>query len=217
VSGCHHDPWSPSAQSPFARFGCYPLLGVLSGHLGERYPSFIALTGSRASPPASSRFQPRPIRQVFDRLLPAPAGRWTFPTLSSQSLQRRLDPCPAVSLQCTCPFLPEGHRPSLRPDPFGTPSSSCIAASAWPSFQGCSHSFMFSLLCSLGPQTAPTAPLARWAAGPYTPRIDHGLPLMTCGIATCLNRAIGRTGLPPAGLWSCRLLPGPEGFHTYLE
>jgi hypothetical protein len=99
------------------------------------------------------------------RLPPAPAARWTFPTLSPQSLQRRLDPYPAVPLHCTHPFLPEGHRPSRGKYPFGTPSLSCIAASAGPLFQGCSHSFMFSLPCLLGPQTAPTAPLARWAAG----------------------------------------------------
>jgi hypothetical protein len=38
-------------------------------------------------------------------------------------------------------------------------------------FRGCSHSFTFGLLHSLGPQTAPTAALTRRAAGPFTPRI----------------------------------------------
>ena len=33
------------------------------------------------------------------------------------------------------------------------------------------------------------------------------LPTMNCGIATCLNRAIDMTGLSPAGLQPCRLLP----------
>ena len=33
------------------------------------------------------------------------------------------------------------------------------------------------------------------------------LPNMSRGIATCLNRAIGTAGLPPAGLRPCRLLP----------
>jgi hypothetical protein len=33
------------------------------------------------------------------------------------------------------------------------------------------------------------------------------LPTLTCGIATCLNRASDMTGLSPAGLWPCRLLP----------
>jgi len=108
-------------------------------------------------------------------LLPAPAGEWTFPTLSPQSLQRRLDPYPAVSPRCSLPFLPEGHRPHLRSERFGTPVSSCIAASAGHVFRGCSHSFMFRLPCLLDPPTAPTAPLSRWAAGPFTPRIGHAV------------------------------------------
>ena len=70
------------------------------------------------------------------RLPPAPAGRWTFPTLSPQSLQRRLDPYPAVPLHCSYPFLPEGLRPLRMGNTFGTPSISCIAASAGPSFPG---------------------------------------------------------------------------------
>ncbi len=45
------------------------------------------------------------------RLSPVPAGGWPFPTLSLQSLRRRLDPYPAASLECTCPFLPREHRP----------------------------------------------------------------------------------------------------------
>jgi len=125
------------------------------------------------------------------RLPPAPAGRWTFPTLSPQSLQRRLDPYPAVSLHCSYPFLPEGLRPLRMGNPFGTPSLSCIAASAGPSFRGCSHSFMFSLPCLLGPPTAPTASLSRWAAGPFTPRIDHAV--------TCHD--LWHRYLPESGNW----------------
>ena len=45
------------------------------------------------------------------RLSPVPAGRWPFPTLSLQSLRRCLDPYPAVSFQCYCPFLPGRQRP----------------------------------------------------------------------------------------------------------
>ena len=41
-------------------------------------------------------------------------------------------------------------------------------------------------------------------------RLHHamnlGLPPRNCGIATCLNRAIGTAGLSPAGLWPCRPL-----------
>ena len=38
-------------------------------------------------------------------------------------------------------------------------------------FRGCSHSFIFRLLRSLGPQIASTAASSCWAAGPFTPRI----------------------------------------------
>jgi len=41
------------------------------------------------------------------------------------------------------------------------------------------------------------------------------LPVMNCGIATCLNRAIGMAGLSPAGLRPCRLLPDPY-LRNYL-
>ena len=125
------------------------------------------------------------------RLPPAPAGTWTFPTLFPQSLQSRLDPYPAVPLRCSYPFLPEGLRLHISGHMFSTPRLSCIAASAGEGFQGCSHSFMFNLLCLLGPQTAPTAPLSRWAAGPYTPRIDHAV--------TCHD--LWHRYLPESGNW----------------
>lgn len=56
------------------------------------------------------------------RLSPVPAGNRPFPTLSPQSLYRCMDPYPAVFLQCLCPFLPEGLRPHLREQRFGTPN-----------------------------------------------------------------------------------------------
>jgi hypothetical protein len=41
---------------------------------------------------------------------------------NSQSLRRCLDPYPAASLQCICSLLPEGQRPHLRRQRFGTPN-----------------------------------------------------------------------------------------------
>jgi hypothetical protein len=82
-------------------------------------------------------------------------------------------------------------------------------------FRGCSHSVMFRLPCSLGPQVAPTAEAhSLRAAGPFTPRNEHVVTHMSCGIATYLNRAIDMAGLSPAGLQPCRLLPrsGREDF-----
>jgi len=55
------------------------------------------------------------------RLSPVPAGKRSFPTLSPQSLYRCLDPYPAAFLRCFYPFLPEGLRPHLREQRFGTP------------------------------------------------------------------------------------------------
>jgi len=49
------------------------------------------------------------------RLLPAPAGRWPFPTLSLQVCPRMLGPWSRRGVECTCLFLPQQHRPSLRP------------------------------------------------------------------------------------------------------
>ena len=120
ASGCRHDPWSPSAQSPFARFGCYPRLGVLNGPPRRALPLLHRSYGLTRQSIHLLTFSALAYTPGLRRLLPAPAGAWTFPTLSPQSLQRRLDPYPAVSLRCSYPFLPEGHRPHLRSERFGT-------------------------------------------------------------------------------------------------
>ena len=74
-------------------------------------------------------------------------------------------------------------------------------------FRGCSHFFMFRLPHLLGPPVVPTAGTSSRAAGPFTPRNGLGVTPKNCGIATCLNRAIGTAGLSPARLWPCRPLP----------
>jgi hypothetical protein len=77
----------------------------LEGH----YPFFFAHTGSCARPKPSHRLQfPSPMGLC--RLLPVPAGRWPFPTLSLNSLCRCLDPYPAMFSWCTRPFLPRRRR-----------------------------------------------------------------------------------------------------------
>lgn len=107
------------------------------------------------------------------RLPPTPAGHWTFPTLSLQSLCRRLDPYPAMSLRCSCPFLHEGRRPHVTGNTFGTQENPCYATSTGSRISG---------LQSFDHLQAPT--LARppgrthrshlhWAARPYTPRITR--------------------------------------------
>ena len=125
--------------------------------LEEHYPFFVAHTGSCARPKPSHRLQfPSPMGLC--RLLPIPAGRWPFPTLSLHSLCRCLDPYPGMSPLCTYPFLPEVQRPSpklqgARPIQL-SPQSSFNGVSK---SRGCSHSLMFRPPHSLDPPAAPTA------------------------------------------------------------
>jgi hypothetical protein len=109
----------PRAQSPFARWRCY---------LHRRNVSCIASEG--VTPPSSLIRAHAPDQNppvVFGspywtglcRLLPVPAGRWSFPTLSLQSVHRRLDPYPGMPLWCICPFLPRELQPHPRCTGFG--------------------------------------------------------------------------------------------------
>jgi len=73
----------PSAQSPFACHKRYLLQGGVLHHLEGRYPCFLALTGSCVRPNSSARTSCSAlISSGLCRLLPAPAGRRPFPTLS---------------------------------------------------------------------------------------------------------------------------------------
>ena len=171
-------------------------------------PSSLLRTHAPDQPPPSVSVFPCPLGLY--RLSLIPAGRWPFPTLSPQSLYRCLDPCPAASLRCAYPFLLEGLRSHLRQQRFGTPGDRHYATSTTKLFRGCSHSIMFKLPYLLDPQVA----LTTGRTCPERPgRVRHAelmrLPTMSCGIATCLNRAIGTAGLAPAGWRPCRLLHCP--------
>ena len=150
------------------------------------------------------------------RLLPVPAGRWPFPTLSPQSVYRRLDPYPAAPLRCFSRFFPKG---------FGLASD--VTSSAR---QNITSQCNFNDAALLG---AAVIPLCSGSHTCSTPRLHpplrihlagrpgllrHAMPIwlpnMSRGIATCLNRAIGTAGLPPAGLRPCRLLPTSGSIQT---
>ena len=153
-----------------------------------RYPSFIAHTDSCARPKPSHRLR-SPYTAGLCRLLSAPAGRWPFPTLSPQSVYRCLDPYPAVPLRCSCPFLPEEHRPHHQVKRFGTRNIPAMQLQQGHVFRGCSHSLMFRLPYSLGPQVAPTAGLTvPGQPGRLHHAMNMGLPPTNRGIATCPNR-----------------------------
>ena len=92
-------------------------------------------------PPPASRHCPWP--GGLCRLSPVPAGRWPFPTLSLQSVRRRLDPYPAAFLGCLCPLLLQEHRPHVTGNTFGTRSVTLRCNFAGRRFRGCSHSMTF--------------------------------------------------------------------------
>jgi hypothetical protein len=110
----------PRAQSPFARLRHY----LHRRHVyctaseGVTPPSSLIRThASNQNPPYRFRF---PYTEGLCRLLSAPAGSWPFPTLSLRSVYRCLDPYPATTYRCMCPFLPDRHRPLLRVKKIGS-------------------------------------------------------------------------------------------------
>jgi hypothetical protein len=85
-----------------------------------RYPSVIATASSCASPPPSHGLSGEPWSAGLRRLLSAPAGRRTFPTLSLWIFPQMPGPLPWRSPRCSCSLLPLRHRPSPRSDRVGT-------------------------------------------------------------------------------------------------
>jgi hypothetical protein len=89
-------------------------------------------------------------------------------------------PTPLASRRSTGQDHNQGHRPRLMPAKLGTPNGPCNATSTGGGFRGGSHSLMFRLPDSLGPQIAPTTAMAMHtqrlhrAARPFTSRNGHG-------------------------------------------
>ena len=160
----------PSPQGSFARPGALPRPerrhASLQRTLLLLHCSYEPMRQTKSLPPSPA---------FVCRLLPVPAGRWPFPTLSPQSVYRRLDPYPRSAPSVLLPFLPEGLRPRLRCDRLGTIKNNvAMQLQRRGSSRGCSHSFMFRLPYSLDPPVAPTAANpSRRAAGPFTPRNAH--------------------------------------------
>ena len=112
-------PGPPRAQSPFARLRRYPfrrdVLCITSE--GVTPPSLLLRTHAPdQNPPIlfGSPYSTGPCR-----LSPVPAGWWSFPTLSLQSIHRCLDPYPGMPLWCPRPFLPRELQPHPRCTDFG--------------------------------------------------------------------------------------------------
>ena len=112
-SGCVLSLETAECPEPLCPWRALPAHGATSRVASEDITPPSSLIRAHASdqvPPGASVVPrtPGPCR-----LSPVPAGGWPFPTLSLQSLRRRLDPYPAASLECTLP-IPSSRAPASR-------------------------------------------------------------------------------------------------------
>jgi len=146
------------------------------------------------------------------RLLPAPAGRWPFPTLSLRPLRRRPDPYPAALLGCSCPFLHRGQRSHPTRNGFDARNDPCQATSSREPISRL-QSFVYLRAPTLA-RPPGCSDRSVQDAGP--PGLSHHaspgrLPAPGCGVATCPTWTTDMAGLSPAGSQPCRLLLPAHG------
>jgi len=152
VSGNRHVPRAPShalgvtrgvEMSRISSEGVAPPSSLIRTHAPDQNPPY--------------RFR-SPYTEGLCRLLSAPAGRWPFPTLSPQSVSRRLDPYPAAFL-ATLSVWTRSQDTGLAPVLTSSARENLPAMQLQQggAFRGCSHSLMFRLPYLLGPPIAPAA------------------------------------------------------------
>ena len=179
------------AESPFALSRYYPSRSRLqAAWVGVTRPSSLLRTHApdRDAPRAFALARSLGLR----RLLRAPAANRPFPTLSLQSLSRRLDPYPVVMSRCFSSFLPKTLRPHITRDTFGSPDNPCMATSAGRLISG-----LQSFAHVQAPRLArPPGCSRRFIAEERPGRLHHAslgwLPAPRCGIATCVNEQFTR-------------------------
>jgi len=147
----------PRAQSPFARLRRDPFRRDVFCITSEGATPPSSLLRTHASDPIPPVLFGFPYLTGLCRLSPVPAGNGPFPTLSLQSLHRRLDPYPEMPLWCSRPFLPRELQPQPRCTHFDASTSRRNATPTATHLRGGSHFVMFRLPWSLAPQVAPTA------------------------------------------------------------
>lgn len=160
-------------RGPLPGFWRYLFQGNVQHCLSRHYSTFNAHTASCASPLTSPLFRIT-YKESLCRSLPTPAGQRTFPTLSPQSLCRRLVPYPAVFLRCSYPFLPQERRLHVTGNTFSTRNLSLQCYFHREAYFGAAdiRSSSGSHTC-LASRLHPPQPSFYWAARPYTPRIAH--------------------------------------------
>ena len=118
----------------------------------HRYYELMRQSETLRLPPVSPR------SAGLRRLLPAPAGSRTFPTLSLRIFPCVLGPLPRLPSWCSCPFLPTRQRPSRPFDAVGARQCSVPSRLRYGcQFRGCNHSLTFRPAGLLATQIAPTA------------------------------------------------------------
>jgi len=113
----------PSAQSPFACARCYLTHRGLDGPRQQVFPCLHRSYGLMRQSSTLPLPTDSPWTTGLCRLLSAPAGPRTFPTLSLRILPCVLGPLPRQLVWCMYPFLPTRHRPSPRSDRVGAQQS----------------------------------------------------------------------------------------------
>ena len=208
-SGCVLSLETAECPEPLCPWRALPAHGATSRVASEDITPPSSLIRAHASdqvPPGASVVPrtPGPCR-----LSPVPAGGWPFPTLSLQSLRRRLDPYPAASLECTCPFLPREHRPHATEDAFGTRNCPCNATSTGSRISGL-QSFVYLQAPTLArpPDCIHRSIFVLGGRAVYTTHRPGGYPFRDVASLRV------RLGLAPAGLQPCRLLPSASGSST---
>ena len=165
----------PRAQSPFACLRCYLAPRGLDGPRQQVFPclprSYGLMRQSSTLPwPTDS-----PWTTGLCRLLSAPAGQRTFPTLSLRIFPYVLGPLPPAARVVRLPVSSHTTTafPSFGP---GRRSTMCrTATSLRRAFRGCSHSRMFRPIGLLATQIAPTDTAVPYGSRDFYVRASRGL------------------------------------------
>ena len=173
---------------------------------GMTLPSSLVRTHAPILPPP--RASGVPSTPGLCRLLSAPAGRRTFPTLLYTSFPACLDPYPGGSCGARTRFFP--HDSGLPPVRTGSALHHVRTATlVRRPCRGCSHSLMFRPAGLLATPVAPTdITNAMWQPWLLRPSLSRFVTSPCPGYANRPNRAIDGMGtFTPSDTQPCRLLP----------
>ena len=197
----------PSAQSPFARAGVTShVMMSRTRSAGITPPASLLRAHAPVLPPPRASVVPS--TPGLCRLLSAPAGRRTFPTLSLRIFPCVLGPLPRRLVWCTYPFLPTRQRPSPRSDRVGAPQCPYSDFSTAPFSRLQSFPDVQARRFARHPDRSYRYGVHRMAAVAFHPSLSRFVTSPCPGYAHRLDRAIDGMGTcTPSDAQPCRLLP----------